>query len=52
MINLQCIKEKLNKQNLKIDDKTLKELRTYLYFLGELQIEEEKAKEGRKVCAE
>ena len=52
MINLQSIKETMSKQNLKIDDKTLKELRTYLYFLGELQIEEEKAKEGCKVCVE
>ena len=52
MITLLKTKNDLKTKGLTLNDNTLKELRTYLYFLGELQIEEEKAKEGRKVCAE
>jgi len=52
MITIQRCKEVLKTSGLALEESTLKELREYLYFLAELQIEDEMAKEGLGVCAE
>lgn len=52
VITLERCREVLKNNDLTLDDNTLKELRTYLYFLGGLQIEEEMAREGQPTCAE
>ena len=46
MLNINQCKSILNTQNFNLADEQVMELREYLYFLAELQIEEEMAKEG------
>ena len=52
VISIKRCNEVLKQNGLTLENGELTELREYLYFLAELQIEDEMAKGGLGLCAE